>query len=208
MLGAPITSYAITTAPAHGSAALNAATGAVTYTPAPGYSGPDSFTFDATSSHGTGAAAAATITVAARPPVVAVPPNDSKPVLSPKTFAALTRGASIAKAARGTTVTYTDTQSATTTFTVRKAARGGRALARTLRRTPARHKVHGKRCARFTTLGTFSHTDVAGANRFRFSRPRPRARAQARLIPAVSAPTNAARKTGTAHVNSFRIVSG
>ena len=58
-LGAPLTGYAIATGPAHGTAALNAATGLVTYTPSAGYSGPDGFTFDATSTHGTGVPAAA-----------------------------------------------------------------------------------------------------------------------------------------------------
>jgi hypothetical protein len=60
--GAPITSYAIVTAPGHGTVSVNS-TGTATYTPASGYSGPDSFTFHATSSQGTGAPATASITV-------------------------------------------------------------------------------------------------------------------------------------------------
>ena len=199
-LGAPLTGYAIATGPAHGTAALNAATGAVTYTPAAGYSGPDGFTFDATSSHGTGAPAAATITVAAAPAaVVAAAPSDSQPVLSPKTFAPLTHGASIAKAARGTTITYTDTQAATTTFTVRKQLAAGVLSHGRCVAPPRGHAVHGRRCARFSTLGTFSHSDVAGANRFRFT-GRVRGRA---LKPGsyqlVSAPTSAAGRTGATH---------
>jgi hypothetical protein len=60
--GASVTSYGVVTPPSHGTVSINAS-GLATYTPASGYSGPDSFTFDATSSHGTGAPATATITV-------------------------------------------------------------------------------------------------------------------------------------------------
>jgi hypothetical protein len=211
-LAAPL-SYAIVSGPAHGTASLNGATGAVTYTPAPGYSGPDGFTFDATSSHGTSAPATATITVAAAPAPAgggvrpaSLAPSDSQPVLTPKTFAALARGASVAKA-RGTTVTYTDTEAATTTFTVRRQIGAGvlahgRCVAR-----PHGASSHGKRCTRFSTLGTFSHADVAGPNRFRFTG---RVRGSA-LKPGsyqlLSAPSNAAG-TGATHTNSFTIVRG
>ena len=207
-LGAPLTGYAIATGPAHGTAALNAATGAVTYTPAAGYSGPDGFTFDATSSHGTGAPAAATITVAAAPvAVVAAAPSDSQPALSPKTFAPLTHGASIAKAARGTTITYSDTQTATTTFTVRKQLANGVLSHGRCVAPPRGRTVPGKRCARFTTVGTFTHADAAGANRFRFT-GRVRGRAlKPGTYQLVSAPTNTAGRTGSTHLNTFRIVS-
>jgi hypothetical protein len=57
-VGAPLT-YAIVGAPAHGTLSLTAATGLVLYTPAPGYSGPDAFSYDATSIHGTSAVATA-----------------------------------------------------------------------------------------------------------------------------------------------------
>ena len=45
--GAPLdpASVTITTAPAHGSTAVNTGTGAVTFTPEPGYSGPDTYTY-------------------------------------------------------------------------------------------------------------------------------------------------------------------
>jgi DNA-binding beta-propeller fold protein YncE len=51
--GAPV-SYAIASGPAHGTlSALDPSSGSVTYTPAPGYHGPDSFTFDGSSIDGT-----------------------------------------------------------------------------------------------------------------------------------------------------------
>jgi flagellar hook assembly protein FlgD len=71
--GAPITSYTIVTPPEHGTVSVNS-TGTATYSPASGYSGPDNFTFDATSGHGTGAPATATITVSSaakiKPPIL------------------------------------------------------------------------------------------------------------------------------------------
>jgi len=61
--GAPLT-YAITSGPANGTLGpIDQANGTVTYTPAAGYSGPDSFTYQATSANGTSNTATATITV-------------------------------------------------------------------------------------------------------------------------------------------------
>jgi hypothetical protein len=67
--GDPVTPT-ILTAPGHGTLGATA-NGTVTYTPATGYSGPDSFTFDATDGTNTGAPATATIAVGAPtvPPV-------------------------------------------------------------------------------------------------------------------------------------------
>lgn len=57
---------AITSGPSHGTlSAINNATGAVTYTPAHGFKGTDSFTFNATDGINTATPATATITVAA-----------------------------------------------------------------------------------------------------------------------------------------------
>jgi Bacterial Ig domain len=67
ILSAPLT-YAIASQPKHGTASLNASTGVVTYTPAAGYSGGDSFTYRVTSSHGTATASTASITVGAELP--------------------------------------------------------------------------------------------------------------------------------------------
>ena len=51
--GQPAPTFSLASQPAHGTLSnLNPATGAVTYTPAPGYNGPDSFTFTATDGAG------------------------------------------------------------------------------------------------------------------------------------------------------------
>lgn len=64
------TTVALVTAPAHGSAQVSGTT--LTYTPAAGYSGPDSFTWRASNSGGTSADATVSLTVS--PPVLAVMP--------------------------------------------------------------------------------------------------------------------------------------
>jgi serine protease len=57
-------SFAVVAAPAHGSVSItNASTGAFTYTPASGFSGSDSFTFDASNSGGTSNVATESVTV-------------------------------------------------------------------------------------------------------------------------------------------------
>jgi hypothetical protein len=56
--------YAIVSAPAHGTlSGLDATQGTVTYTPSAGYSGPDSFTYGASSSNGTSSPQTVSITV-------------------------------------------------------------------------------------------------------------------------------------------------
>ena len=61
--------YALVTGPVHGTVMLSASTGAFTYTPAAGFAGVDSFTFDATDSGGTSNTATEGIGVLATPGV-------------------------------------------------------------------------------------------------------------------------------------------
>jgi hypothetical protein len=61
----PLT-YTIATAPAHGELSGDVASGQVTYTPAAGFSGVDSFTYDASSTNGTASAVTVSIAVAPR----------------------------------------------------------------------------------------------------------------------------------------------
>jgi hypothetical protein len=61
----PLT-YAIVAAPAHGKLSGDVASGQVTYRPAAGFSGTDSFTYDASSTNGTASAVTDSITVAPR----------------------------------------------------------------------------------------------------------------------------------------------
>jgi hypothetical protein len=90
--------------------------------------------------------------------------------ITPTTLVAASRGASIARAARratGALVSYGGTQPATTTFTILLASAGrqqGRACVK-----PAKRNRTRKRCTRYLNLGSFTHTDIAGANRFRFT---------------------------------------
>ncbi len=57
--------YAMVTGPGHGTVTLSASTGAFTYTPAGGFAGTDSFTFDAKDSGGTSNMATETVSVMA-----------------------------------------------------------------------------------------------------------------------------------------------
>jgi hypothetical protein len=66
-LGGALT-YAITGGPHHGTASVKAATGLVTYTPAAGFSGSDSFDYTASSSNLTASEQVVTITVGKEPP--------------------------------------------------------------------------------------------------------------------------------------------
>jgi uncharacterized protein YhjY with autotransporter beta-barrel domain len=64
-----VTKFTIVTPPAHGTLSQVAANGLVTYTPAAGYSGPDSFTYRATGPGGDSAEATVTIVVGTLKPV-------------------------------------------------------------------------------------------------------------------------------------------
>jgi hypothetical protein len=65
--GVPL-SYAIVSGPAHGTlGAINQANGIVAYTPVPGYTGTDQFTYGASGADGVSNTATATITIPARP---------------------------------------------------------------------------------------------------------------------------------------------
>ena len=118
---------------------------------------------------------------AACPAIIAPPHPALKPVagvisaltINPRAFFAAPSGATVsaagARARRkyGATIAYRDSQAATTTFTVVRES-GGRRQGRSCR-TPSRSNRHGRRCTLVTTLGTFTHVDVAGADSLRFS---------------------------------------
>jgi len=82
------------------------------------------------------------------PAGVAVAPSLSSLMLSARTFRAAHTGASAINASQqtGTFVIYTDSQAATTTFTVERQSRG-----------------------HYTILGRFTHADAAGTNALRFT---------------------------------------
>ena len=105
------------------------------------------------------------------PPVVKLKPVAgviSALALSPSTFAAALRGATIsAKKKYGTKISYRDSQAATTTFTVLRPL-AGRTQGRSCKK-PSQKNRHGKRCSYYTALGSFTHADGAGANSVHFS---------------------------------------
>jgi hypothetical protein len=121
------------------------------------------------------------------PPAPSQPPVLSLLKLTPAAFRAVRRGASVARAATGTTISYSVSEASNTTFTVERAASRGRKL------TP----VHGN----------FTHQDVAGTNRFHFT-----GRIGGRALRPGHYRLNATPKSATGQVGqtqqiSFRIVS-
>ena len=89
--------------------------------------------------------------------------------LSPSAFSAAGSGGSVAgngKSKPGATVSYTDSQAARTTFTVLQKQPGRRQQGACVK---PHGKPHGKRCTRLVTIGSFTHTDRAGANSFHFT---------------------------------------
>jgi hypothetical protein len=89
--------------------------------------------------------------------------------VAPNAFSAATSGGSVANNARrktGATVSYTDSQAATTTFTVLQKLPGRRQQGACVK--PQR-KPRGKHCTRMVMIGSFTHTDGAGANSFHFT---------------------------------------
>jgi hypothetical protein len=92
--------------------------------------------------------------------------------ISPSVFLAAPAGATISataagKAKYGAKVSYRDSQAAKTTFTVLGASTGRR-QGKSCKK-PSNANKHGKRCTILTALGSFSHTDIAGANSVHFS---------------------------------------
>ncbi len=100
------------------------------------------------------------------------PPQDSGLTLSPTSFAAQTAGPSIAKhrAAQGTTVSYSDTQAATTTVQVQRPTSGIRVGGGPCTAPPKHRPRHAHACTLYVTVGSsFTHADSAGTNRFHFT---------------------------------------
>ena len=95
----------------------------------------------------------------------------SKLKLSPKSFAAKKKGASIAakskrKPAVGTTITYKTDIASTTTFTVQHITKGVRRGKSCVK--PAKG-LKGKSCTRLVLAGTFARLDKAGRAKLKFT---------------------------------------
>ncbi len=117
-----------------------------------------------------------------------------------------TGGGSIAgneKVKTGATVSYTDSQAAKTTFTVLQKQPGRRNSQGVCIKVS--RKPRGKPCTRTVTVGSFNHTDSAGADSFHFS-----ARVNGRKLKPGSyvlraVARNAAGLTSRPVVTSFRV---
>jgi hypothetical protein len=174
-VGAPLT-YAIVGGPAHGTLSLTAATGQALYTPTSGYSGPDSFSYDATSSHGTAAVVTASITVGAAAGAAPL----TAPTLSNVTETAKTwrEGSALARISTkkskrklpvGTTFSFSLNEPATVTFTFTQPA-SGRKVGKTCVAETKKNKKK-RRCTRTVTAGTLTFSAHAGTNKVRFEGP-------------------------------------
>jgi hypothetical protein len=189
--------------PGHGSLAPGG--GSVTYTPAAGYTGPDSFTVQAVDAFGTpGPVSTVGMTVSPGPDVLA-------PVVQTLTMPAAlrpaTRGGSTAARATpvGARVRYALSEPATTTFTVERKTVGRRSGRRCVKATRRNRKA--RRCTLYVVQrGNFTHQGAAGANSFKFTgrlRNRKLAVGSYRLV-AVAA--DAAGNKSAAKRRVFRIV--
>ena len=92
--------------------------------------------------------------------------------IAPSAFFAAPSGATISKKKKakktfGATISYKDSQVATTTFTVLSET-SGRTQGKSCKK-PSKANKHGKHCTIYRTVGSFTHTDTAGANKFHFS---------------------------------------
>ena len=127
--------------------------------------------------------------------------------ISPSAFFAAPSGPTIsaiaAKAKKyGATITYRDSQIATTTFTVLRET-SGRKQGKSCKK-PSKSNKHGKRCTIITAIGSFTHLDIAGANSLHFS-----GRLKGKKLPAGSyklqAVAHDAAGNGAAVEKSFKI---
>jgi hypothetical protein len=87
--------------------------------------------------------------------------------LGSSTFRAAGRGASIAAVTTGTTISYRDRVAGTTKFIIERPVPGVR---RGRRCVAGGRRAHKRRvCTRYPMLGSFTHLDTPGLNRFRFT---------------------------------------
>ncbi len=122
-------------------------------------------------------------------------------------------GATLARAHRppiGTVITYSDSQAATTTFVVARAATGvrggptGHACLAPPRHPHAGH--HYRHCTRYLTVGTFAHGDAKGSNRLRFSARLHGHALAPRAYRLTATPRSAAGATGASVSTGFTVV--
>lgn len=161
--GDPV-SVSIAANPSHGSVgAVNPSTHSVTYTPAAGYSGPDSFTF--TASDGTNASTAQTVTITVGPPV-ATTPAFSRVGQSHKAWREHGKAKKHAPPV-GTTFSFTLNTAARVTLTFTQQLPGRRAGGRCA--APSKRNKGHRPCTRTKVRGSVGFNGVTGANRRAFN---------------------------------------
>lgn len=97
-----------------------------------------------------------------------VVPVVSRLKISPSSLTAASSGASVASTRTGATVSYTDTLAAKTGFVVAERKPG--VLSKGVCGKPPRTvSGHPRSCWRWVSVGSFSHADKAGANKFHFT---------------------------------------
>lgn len=89
-------------------------------------------------------------------------------VSGPSTSVTITGGASTS-ARRGATLTYTDSAPGVTTFSVLAPKRGFLVSHHCQATEPRHHQGAVRRCTRYLSLGTFTHTDAGGAVHLHFT---------------------------------------
>ena len=169
--GAPVT-YVLGANPSHGPlGAFNASTGHVTYTPAGGYTGADSFTYHATSANGTAPSQAVSITVstaASRPTITAASMSNKRFRVGPGATAISARKAP--KVPVGTSFHFTLSTSARVQIAITQSAPGRLKGRRCVVPTAALKRAHAKSCVRTLTIGTLTRANrPSGSNSIPFS---------------------------------------
>lgn len=163
--GLPITSYRVVGPPGHGTVTVSPS-GVATYLPASGYSGPDGFSFEATSGDGTGSPATATLTVASPP---TPPPTLTRLGQTHRRWRegnALPHVVRVRRPPVGTTFRFALNESARVRFAFTQRASGRRIKGRCV--APTRRNRHARRCTRILTRGLLSFTAAAGTHTVRF----------------------------------------
>jgi hypothetical protein len=127
--------------------------------------------------------------------------------LRPSTFAAAPSGPSTVRSVSerkfGTVLSYRDSQSGITSIRVLKSVLGHRQGKSCVRGGSSKH--HGRRCFVLVAIGYFTHQDVAGSNRFRFT-GRIRGHGLSTGDYVLEAVPHDAAGTGTMRSKSFRVV--
>jgi DNA-binding beta-propeller fold protein YncE len=106
------------------------------------------------------------------------------------------------KRSTGAIVSYADSQPATTTFTVQRPATGRR-VGRRCTKPNKKNRGH-RRCTRYQDVGSFTHVDAAGPNRFRFTGHLPGGTLRPGKYRLQAVPRNLAG-AGPAAIKAFRV---